>query len=37
MKRVSLRKRLDIAAVRARAAGLLAGNVVAELRRGGAG
>ena len=36
MKRVSLRKRLDIAAVRASAAGLLAGNVVAELRRGGA-
>jgi len=32
-----LRKRLDIATVRARAAGLLAGNVVAELRRGGAG
>lgn len=37
MKRVSLRKRLDIDAVRGSAAGLLAANVAAELRRGGAG
>ena len=36
MKRVSVRKRLDIDAVRARAAGLLASNVVAELRSGSA-
>jgi hypothetical protein len=37
MKRVSLRKRLDIDAVRGSAAGMLASNVSAELRRGGAG
>ena len=36
MKRVTLRKRLDIDAVRASAAGLLVANVAAELRRGGA-
>lgn len=36
VKSVSVRKRLDIGAVRARAAGLLASNVVAELRRGSA-
>ena len=36
MERVSVRKRLDIGAVRARAAGLLASNVAAELRSGSA-
>ena len=36
MKSVSVRKRLDIGAVRDRAAGLLASNVVAELRSGSA-